>query len=62
MAGLNMGKAPGASFAASPGLRPALVRSSSQSAHGQASRKNANVYTERCPSFHSISIPVPVVR
>src|SRR5208283_666027 len=61
-AGLNIGKAPGASFGASPALRPAFDRSSSQSAQGQASRKNANVDPDRCPSFHSLPIPRPVVK
>ena len=36
----HMGNAPGASFGGSPGARPDLPRSSSQSAHGQASRRN----------------------
>src|SRR5512143_431203 len=56
-----MGSAPGASFSGSPGLRPDFPRSSSQSAHGQASRRNLNVYVDRWPSFHSISSPAPVV-
>jgi len=58
-AALNMGNSPGFDCGESPGSRPVLLRSSSHSAHGQASRRKGNVYWERCPPFHSISTPVP---
>lgn len=61
-AALNIGSAPGASFGGSPGCRPDFSRSSLHMAHGHASRRNVNEYVERCPSFQSISMPVPVVR
>lgn len=37
--GLKMSRAPAAAFAGSPGRRPALPRSSSHMAQGQASRR-----------------------
>src|SRR5664279_762331 len=58
---LNIGNAPATGFKGSPGWRPSLSRSSSHSAHGQASRRNTKLYALRWPSFHSMSIPVPAV-
>ena len=62
IAGLNMGSTLGAASGDSPGARPVLPRSSSHRAQGQASRRNRNEWCDRCPSFHSMSTPVPVVR
>src|SRR6266851_704393 len=57
-----MGNSPGLVCGGSPGWRSVLLRSSSHSAHGQASRRKGNGYREKCLSFHSISTPVPAVK
>src|SRR5271157_4645631 len=58
---LKIGSVPATGFSGSPGWRPSLSRSSWHNAQGQASRKKTKVYELRWPSFHSMSIPLPVV-
>src|SRR5579859_4986320 len=61
-AALYIGNSPGFATGGCPGSRCDLVRSSSHKAQGQASRRKGKEYFERCPSFHSISTPVPSFR
>jgi len=46
---------------ATPGLRPLFSRSSWQVAQGHALRSHTKFHALWCPSFHSISMPVPSV-
>src|ERR1051325_5203191 len=61
-AALNIGRAPGFVPLGSSGSRFSFMRSSLQRAHGQASRRYWKEYELWCPSFHSMSMPVPSVR
>src|SRR5271165_5166339 len=57
---LKIGSVPATGLSGSPGSRPSFPRSSSHSAQGQASRRKTKLYELRWPSFHSMSMPVPV--
>jgi hypothetical protein len=58
---LYMGSAPGFAFAGWPIFLPEPSRSSLHVAQGHASRSQVKEYWLWCPSFHSISMPFPVL-
>src|SRR5271165_4210569 len=58
---LKIGSVPATGLSGSPGWRLSFPRSSSHSAQGQASRRKTKLYELRWPSFHSTSMPEPVL-